>query len=203
MSEKYQALRKCIDEGALPDSGVLMLLDATAVRDLLADHDRLQAQVEQLRTEAKVASDRIQELGRFTKAQRGEVEGLRADLSRTERNRDMWKEQCARQAEQLETGVLRLNAAQDDAQRYNAFFDAGLPITFLGQPYYTKADLDEAIDSARAGREPGEAAESICATCNGRGRVEANHKVDNSGRTVLAWECCDSCEGTGKEDKND
>lgn len=87
---------------------------------LLADHDRLQAQVEQLRTEAKVASDRIQELGRFTKAQRGEIEGLRAD-----------------------------------AQRYNAFFDAGLPITFLGQPYYTKADLDEAIDSARAGREDG------------------------------------------------
>lgn len=80
----------------------------------------LQAQVEQLRTEAKVASDRIQELGRFTKAQRGEIEGLRAD-----------------------------------AQRYNAFFDAGLPITFLGQPYYTKADLDEAIDSARAGREDG------------------------------------------------
>lgn len=38
----------------------------------------LQAQVEQLRTEAKVASDRIQELGRFTKAQRGEIEGLRA-----------------------------------------------------------------------------------------------------------------------------
>lgn len=80
----------------------------------------LQAQVEQLRAEAKVASDRIQELGRFTKAQRGEIEGLRAD-----------------------------------AQRYNALFDAGLPITYLGQPYYTKADLDEAIDSARAGREGG------------------------------------------------
>lgn len=98
----------------------IVAADPATIRALLADHDRLQAQVEQLRTEAKVASDRIQELGRFTKAQRGEIEGLRAD-----------------------------------AQRYNAFFDAGLPITFLGQPYYTKADLDEAIDSARAGREDG------------------------------------------------
>jgi len=52
--------------------------EPATIRALLADHDRLQAQVEQLRTEAKVASDRIQELGRFTKAQRGEIEGLRA-----------------------------------------------------------------------------------------------------------------------------
>lgn len=48
----------------------------------LEDHHariaELQAQVEQLRTEAKVASDRIQELGRVAKAQRGEIEGLRA-----------------------------------------------------------------------------------------------------------------------------
>lgn len=119
MSEKYQALRQTLSSFHYDDDDGLPLR-ASVVRDLLADHDRLQAQVEQLRTEAKVASDRIQELGRFTKAQRGEIEGLRAD-----------------------------------AQRYNAFFDAGLPITFLGQPYYTKADLDEAIDSARAGREDG------------------------------------------------
>lgn len=108
------------------DQSVADRSDNAAVSDLVRLSDaqariaELQAQVEQLRTEAKVASDRIQELGRFTKAQRGEIEGLRAD-----------------------------------AQRYNAFFDAGLPITFLGQPYYTKADLDEAIDSARAGREGG------------------------------------------------
>lgn len=154
MSEKYEALRKALDAmapcGSFHKSKSAVQIDETedwpnirvdvlanklvapvvaryiteaepgTIRALLADHDRLQAQVEQLRTEAKVASDRIQELGRFTKAQRGEIEGLRAD-----------------------------------AQRYNAFFDAGLPITFLGQPYYTKADLDEAIDSARADREDG------------------------------------------------
>lgn len=38
-----------------------------------------------------------------------------------------------------------------DARRYRAFFDAGLPITFLGQPYWTKADLDAAIDQAQEG----------------------------------------------------
>lgn len=123
----------------------------------------LQAQVEQLRTEAKVASDRIQELGRFTRAQRGEIEGLRADLSRTERNRDMWKEQCARQAEQLETGILHLNAAQDDAQRYRwlrhgdndelVLCRGPVDMSYVYLPRNEK--LDAAIDSARAGREDG------------------------------------------------
>ena len=37
--------------------------------------------------------------------------------------------------------------AQDGA-RYRAFFDAGLPITFLGEDHETKESLDAAIDAA-------------------------------------------------------
>lgn len=37
-----------------------------------------------------------------------------------------------------------------------------------------------------------------CEECHGTGRVEESHKVDNSGRTVEAFGCCDSCEGTGE-----
>lgn len=39
-------------------------------------------------------------------------------------------------------------ALRKDARRYQAFFDAGLPITFLGVEYYTKPDLDAGIDAA-------------------------------------------------------
>jgi len=96
VSEKYQALRRAAEllrEGAEelkaghckrgprwfdwtgePEAKAAYD-EAMSVAD---DLDQLQAQVEQLITEAKVASDRIQELGRFTKAQRGEIEGLRA-----------------------------------------------------------------------------------------------------------------------------
>ncbi len=171
MSDKYQALRQTLSSFHYDDDDGLPLR-ASVVRDLLADHDRLQAQVEQLRTEAKVASDRIQELGRFTKAQTREIEGLRADLSRAECNRDMWEEQCARQAEQLETGVLLLNAAQAqveglraDAQRYRWIRDHcesdghayWLPelCVMEGHQVPTTQDIDAAIDSARAGREGG------------------------------------------------
>ena len=37
-------------------------------------------------------------------------------------------------------------ALREDAARYLAFFSAGLPISFLGQVYETKAELDAAID---------------------------------------------------------
>lgn len=133
------------------------------IRALLADHARLQAQVEQLRTEAKVASDRIQELGWFTKAQRGEIEGLRADLSRAECNRDMWEEQCARQAEQLETGILRLNAEQAQVEGLRAVRVAlDRLVAHIGMDGEIDANHPavhealnalNAIDSARAGRE--------------------------------------------------
>lgn len=72
---------------------------------------------------------------------------------------DMRKGDRLVRLEDHQARIVELRAQVDglraDAQRYNAFFEAGLPITFLGQPYYTKADLDEAIDSARAGREDG------------------------------------------------
>lgn len=38
----------------------------------------------------------------------------------------------------------------EDAERYRAFFEAGLPITFLGVDYRTKDELDAAIDAARS-----------------------------------------------------
>lgn len=90
----------------------------------------LQAQVEQLRTEAKVASDRIQELGRFAKAQRGEIEGLRADAQRYRWIRD----HC-----------------ESDGHAY------WLPelCVMEGHQVPTTQDIDAAIDSARAGREDG------------------------------------------------
>jgi len=37
-----------------------------------------------------------------------------------------------------------------------------------------------------------------CDECHGTGRVEESHRVDNSGRTVAAFGCCDSCGGTGE-----
>ena len=59
---------------------------------------------------------------------------------------------AADRVRELQAQVEGLRA---DAERYNAFFDAGLPITFLGESYETKQELDAAIDSARAGREDG------------------------------------------------
>lgn len=49
---------------------------------------------------------------------------------------------------------LRRSSGQDreDAQRYRAFFDAGLPVTFLGEDYRDKSSLDAAIDAARAAK---------------------------------------------------
>lgn len=43
-------------------------------------------------------------------AARVEAENLREELARTERNRDMWKEQCAQQARQLESLHMSLAA---------------------------------------------------------------------------------------------
>lgn len=161
MSEKYQkALLSQLGEVAVSmhhSAGAYMVPGwdgykmAGLLEDALAELDKLLAERDELRA-------RVQELGSVARENRSraavkmeaELDKLRADLERTERNRDMWKEQCARQAEQLMTGTLHLNAAQADARRYNAFFAAGLPITYLGQPYYTKADLDAAIDATTA-----------------------------------------------------
>lgn len=41
-------------------------------------------------------------------------------------------------------------AAQSCALCYRQFFESGLPITFEGVEYRAKADLDVAIDAARA-----------------------------------------------------
>ena len=53
----------------------------------------------------------------------------------------------------LEASVGHLGRLVDelrpDAERYRAFFDAGLPITFLGEQYHDKAALDAAIDATR------------------------------------------------------
>ena len=53
----------------------------------------------------------------------------------------------------LETSIGHLGRLVDDlrpdAERYRAFFDAGLPITFLGEQYHDKAARDAAIDATR------------------------------------------------------
>ena len=52
-----------------------------------------------------------------------------------------------------DTDRLRDMAASGakDAERYQSFFDAGLPITFLGVDYRTKEELDAAIDATKRG----------------------------------------------------
>lgn len=81
------------------------------IRALLAERDQLRTRVQELGAMARENRSRaVVEL-------EAEMDKLRADLERTERNRDMWKEQCAQQAEKLETGILHLNAAQADARR--------------------------------------------------------------------------------------
>lgn len=45
-----------------------------------------------------------------------------------------------------------------DGERYRCFFEAGLPITFLGCEYSTKRELDAAIDAALASTRPSKGA---------------------------------------------
>ena len=44
-----------------------------------------------------------------------------------------------------------IRALLADADRYRAFFASGLPVTYLGQDYRTKDELDAAIDADLAG----------------------------------------------------
>ncbi|EJN06443.1 hypothetical protein [Herbaspirillum sp. YR522] len=50
----------------------------------------------------------------------------------------------------LKTAAPALEADVKDAERYREFFNAGLPICFLGKDYHSKTELDVAIDVARA-----------------------------------------------------
>jgi hypothetical protein len=54
-----------------------------------------------------------------------------------------------REAEALRTALplLASGRSDPDATRYRRFFDAGLPITFMGIEYHDKASLDAAIDA--------------------------------------------------------
>lgn len=53
-----------------------------------------------------------------------EIERLRSELARTERNRDMWKGQCERQADQLtQAGVMARFYACDGHWRFNGQCD--------------------------------------------------------------------------------
>lgn len=55
------------------------------------------------------------------------------------------------------TAILADYAAMKaDAERYLAFFAAGLPITFMGEDYSDKPSLDKAIDAARAAHTGGQ-----------------------------------------------
>lgn len=46
--------------------------------------------------------------------------------------------------------IAKVESLAADAERYSAFFSAGLPICFMGEDYENKADLDAAIDAYRA-----------------------------------------------------
>ena len=113
------------DQSVADRSDNAAVSDLVRLSDALARIAELQAQVEELRTEAKVASDRIQELGRFTKAQRGEIEGLRAAV--------------AESLNVLGTGPCEVNTCE--GCRYEHAEAVSI--------------LSAAIDSARAGREDG------------------------------------------------
>jgi hypothetical protein len=60
----------------------------------------------------------------------------------------MNKAQSIRLSASLGAAFARMKAAEQDAARYRAFFDAGLPITFCGVEYDDKPSLDAAIDAA-------------------------------------------------------
>lgn len=59
------------------------------------------AEIERLREAAKGSLIIVQHAERLRKEVEAEAARLRSELARTERNRDMWKGQCERQAEKL------------------------------------------------------------------------------------------------------
>lgn len=57
-------------------------------------------------------------------AAEAEAARLRSELARTERNRDMWKDQCGRQAERLtQAGVMARFYASDEHWRFDGRCD--------------------------------------------------------------------------------
>jgi hypothetical protein len=63
--------------------------------------DDAAAEIERLREAAKGSLIIVQHAERLRKEVEAEAARLRSELARTERNRDMWKGQCERQAEKL------------------------------------------------------------------------------------------------------
>lgn len=94
------------------------------------------------------------------------VAELQEERDRIERNRDMWKSQCAQQAEKLTTFHATVPAMEIDAKRYRHMRD--LPIERTGMPgqpcvampngmqsgyYLTEETADFAIDAAIAAKD--------------------------------------------------
>ena len=96
-------------------------LDA-ATRD--ADHDDLEAVSRRITGKLKKAIYKAL----FSSAHDAEMAGLEASVGHLGR---------------------LVDELRPDAERYRAFFDAGLPITYLGEQYGDKAALDAAIDATR------------------------------------------------------
>jgi hypothetical protein len=74
-----------------------------------------------------------------------------AEIAALKAERDALKKERHELSGELHIVQQREWLYEDDAARYRAFFDAGLPITFMGVEYHAKADLDAAIDTERKG----------------------------------------------------
>ena len=82
------------------------------------------AEIERLREAAKGSLIIVQHAERLRKEVEAEAARLRSELARTERNRDMWKGQCERQADQLtQAGVMARFYACDGHWRFNGQCD--------------------------------------------------------------------------------
>lgn len=99
--------------------------------------------------------DRVADAGEMV----GENRQLRAALVQI-KNSTYLRHATAVAENALSNHIVDLNkmvggsADTRDAARYRAFFDAGLPITYLGVEYRSKTELDAAIDAIAASREP-------------------------------------------------
>ena len=81
-------------------------------------------EIERLRESAKGQLVVVRHAQRLREEAEAEASRLRSELARTKRNRDMWKDQCGRQAERLtQAGVMARFYASDEHWRLNGRCD--------------------------------------------------------------------------------
>lgn len=85
-----------------------------------------------------------------------ERDQLRAEVERTSNNRDMWKGQCERQAEQLAQMRAKVERLNPNAERWEWVADGDNfdeVFALLTDPKLTTYELTRAVDAARTRKE--------------------------------------------------